>query len=78
MQRGTKIQQIMKRMPRPTGLDLLIQKTNFSAEKNALNTEIDEDKTQDNHFHFSNMNELRQPSTPLGVVNEILDETVIP
>ena len=44
---------------------------------NAPNTEIDKDKSQDNHFQSSDMNELRHPSTPLRVVNKTLDETII-
>ena len=43
----------------------------------ASNNEIDKDKNQDNRFQSSEMYELRQPSTPLGVANETLDDTII-
>ena len=33
--------------------------------QHASKTEIDKDKRKDNHFQSSEMNELRQPSTPL-------------
>ena len=46
-------------------------------QKHASNIENYKDKIQDNHFPSSDMDELRQPSTPLGVVNETLDETII-
>ena len=45
--------------------------------KHASNIAIDKDKNQDDRFESLEMNELRQPYTPLGVVNETLDETVI-
>ena len=45
--------------------------------KHASGTEIDKDKNQDNHFHSSNMNAPEQPLTPLKVVNETLDDTII-
>ena len=45
--------------------------------KHASNIAIDKDKNQDDRFESSKMNELRQLYTPLGVVNETLDETII-
>ena len=45
--------------------------------KHASNTEIGKDKNQDNCFQSSEMYELRQPSTPFGVANETLDDTII-
>ena len=45
--------------------------------KHASNNEIDKDKNQDNRFHSYEMYELRQPSTPFGVANETLDDTII-
>ena len=40
------------------------------------NTEINKDKNQDNRFQ-SETYEVRQPSTPFGVVIETLDDTII-
>ena len=48
----------------------LTQKTNFSGEKNASNTDTDNDKSQHSHFQSAEMNELRQPSTPWRVADE--------
>ena len=45
--------------------------------KHASNKEIDKDKNQDNRFQSSKMFELRQPSTPFGVANETLDDTIM-
>ena len=45
--------------------------------KHASKTEIDKDSSQDFPFQSSKMNELGQRSTPLGVVNETLDDIVI-
>ena len=43
--------------------------------KHASNNEIDRD--QDNRFQSSEMHELRQPTTPFGLVNETLNDTII-
>ena len=43
--------------------------------KQASNTTIERD--QDDRFYPSEMSELRQPYTPLGIANETLDETII-
>ena len=43
----------------------------------ASNTTLDRDKNQDDRFYLSEMSELRQPYTPLGIANETLDETII-
>ena len=45
--------------------------------KHASNTENNRDRIQDNRFPSSDMDELRQLSTPLGVANETLQDTVI-
>ena len=45
--------------------------------KHASNNEINRNKNQDNHFQSSEMHELRQPSTPFGIVNATLDDTII-
>ena len=45
--------------------------------KHASNTKNNKNRTQDNHFPSSDMDELRLPTTPLGVVNDTLDETII-
>ena len=45
--------------------------------KHASNITIDRDKNHDDRFYPSEMSELRQPYTPLGIANETLDETVI-
>ena len=45
--------------------------------KHASNTQIDKNKNQDDHFQPSEMSELRQPSTPVGVANETLDDKII-
>ena len=45
--------------------------------KHASNNEIDKDKNQDNRFQSSEMYEPRQPSTPFGVANETLEDTII-
>ena len=34
-------------------------------------------RNQDNRFQFSEMYELRQPSTSFGVANETLDDTIL-
>ena len=49
----------------------------FLRRTHASNIEIDKDESQDNHCQFSDTNVLRQPATPLGVVNETLDDTII-
>ena len=43
--------------------------------KHASNNEIDRD--QDNRFQSSEMHEFRQPTTPFGLVNETLNDTII-
>ena len=43
----------------------------------ASNTTLDRDKNQDDRFYPSEMSDLRQPYTPLGIANETLDETII-
>ena len=45
--------------------------------KDAANISIDKDKNQDDRFQPSDMNKLRQPHIPLGIVNETLDKTII-
>ena len=45
--------------------------------KHASNSENNKDRIQDSCFTSSDMDELRQPSTPLGVVKETLDETMM-
>ena len=45
--------------------------------KQASNNEINRNKNQDKHFQSSEMHELRQPSTPFGIVNATLDDTII-
>ena len=45
--------------------------------KHASNNEIDKDRNQENRFQSSGMYELRQPSTPFGVANKTLDDTII-
>ena len=45
--------------------------------KHASNIEIDKNKSQDDHFQLSEMNELRNSTTSLKVANETLDETII-
>ena len=43
----------------------------------ASNTTLDRDKNQDDRFYPSEMSELRQPYTPVGIANVTLDETII-
>ena len=45
--------------------------------KDTANISIDKDKNQDDRFQPSDMNKLRQPYIPLGIVNETLDKTII-
>ena len=45
--------------------------------KHASNTTIERDRDLDDRFYPSDMSELRQPYTPLGITNETLDETII-
>ena len=45
--------------------------------KHASNIPLDKDKNQDDRFQLSEMRELRQPYTPLGVMKETLAETII-
>ena len=44
--------------------------------KHASNTTIERDRDQDDRFYPSEMSELKQPYTPLGIANETLDETI--
>ena len=46
-------------------------------EKQASNIENSRDRILDHCFPSANMDELRQPSTPFGVANETLEDTVI-
>ena len=45
--------------------------------KHASSTTSDKNKNQDDRFYPSEMGELRQPYTPLGIAEDILDETII-
>ena len=45
--------------------------------KHASNTTKDRDKNQDDRLYSSELSELRQPYTSLGIANQTLDETVI-
>ena len=45
--------------------------------KHASNTALDKNKNQDDRFYPSEMNELRQPYTPLGITENTLDESII-
>ena len=45
--------------------------------KHASSTTSDKNKNQDDRFYPSEMSELRQPYTPLGIAEDILDETII-
>ena len=45
--------------------------------KHASGTTSDKNKNQDDRFYPSEMCELRQPYTPLGIVEDTLDETII-
>ena len=45
--------------------------------KHAPNITIDKDKNQDDRFYPSELSELSQTYTPLGIANETLDETII-
>ena len=45
--------------------------------KHASNSTLDKNKNQDDRFYPSEMSELRQPYTPLGIVEDTLDETII-
>ena len=58
--------------PGPSG-----SKNKLFRRKHVSNIAIDKDKSQDNHSESSEMNEPRQKSTPFGVVNVTLDETII-
>ena len=51
--------------PKPKGL----------RSRHASNMTIERD--QDDRFYSSEMSELRQPYTPIGIANETLDETII-
>ena len=58
-------------MLRTTGPVLLSSKNELLSRKHASSTEIDKDKSQDNHFQPGEMND------PSGIVKEILDRTII-
>ena len=45
--------------------------------KHASSRTSDKNKNQDDRFHPSEMSELRQPYTPLGIAEDTLDETII-
>ena len=45
--------------------------------KHASNSTSDKNKNQDDRFYPSEMSELRQPYTPLGIAEDTLDETII-
>ena len=45
--------------------------------KHVSNNETDKNRNQNNRFQSSDMHELRQPSTPFGVANVALDDTII-
>ena len=45
--------------------------------KHASNTTLDKNKNQDDRFYPSEMGELRQPYTPLGITEDTLDESII-
>ena len=45
--------------------------------KHASNTTLDKNKNQDDRFYPSEMSELRQPYTPLGITENTLDESII-
>ena len=45
--------------------------------KHASSTTSDKKKNQDDRFYPSEVSELRQPYTPLGIAEDILDETII-
>ena len=49
----------------------------FLRKKHASNIENNKNRFQDIRFPSSDMDELRQASTPFGVVNETLDDTII-
>ena len=66
-----------KKMTKTAVLVLLVQGASISRKKHASNIENNKDRIQDIPFRSSDMDELRQPSSPLGVVNETLDETII-
>ena len=49
----------------------------YLKKKHASNIKNNKSRNHDNHFPPSDMDELRQPTIPLGVVNENLDETIV-
>ena len=49
----------------------------YLRKKHASNNAIDKNRNQDNCFQSSEMHELRQPSTPFGVANVTLDDTIM-
>ena len=54
-----------------------IPKNSSLRNKHASNSTVDRDKNRDDRFYPSEMSELRQPCTPLGIANGTVDETVI-
>ena len=49
----------------------------YLRKKHASNNETDKNRNQDNCFQSSEMHDLRKPSTPFGVANVTLDDTII-
>ena len=49
----------------------------YLRKKHASSNETDKNRNQYNRFQYSEMHELRQPSTPFGVANVTLDDTII-
>ena len=49
----------------------------YLRKKHASNNETDKKRNQDNRFQSSKKHELRQPSTPFGVANATLDDTIL-
>ena len=45
--------------------------------KHTSNSEIDKDRNQDNRYQSSEMYEMMHPSTPFGVANKTLEDTII-
>ena len=49
----------------------------FLRKKHASSNGTNKNRNQDNRFQSSEMHELRQPSTPFGIANVTLDDTII-
>ena len=54
-----------------------ISENRYLRRKHASYNEIDKDRNHYNRFESSEMHELRQPSTPFGVANVTLDDTIV-